>query len=160
MVVALVLVGGAAAGLIAANGTSSSVGTASHAGGSPETASTSGESDGAPPSLAQVRAALQSTGVTLCDLSQPGNMTEHVFAQTTTGACTDAGRGLVRIFTESDTASAKTDVQFSQGQGDATWIAGTVVVDTRSLLREPESPWRRSASRGSPVKAPRCRPRS
>src|SRR5665213_782713 len=76
-----------------------------------QSGSATSPSSASPPSFDDVKTALESTGITLCDESQPGNLTEHIYAQSTTSDCSSnpPGGGLIRIFTENDTSSSQSD---------------------------------------------------
>jgi hypothetical protein len=79
------------------------------------------------PSFSKVENAILTTGIGLCNLSEAGNLTEHLYAQTTDNECAGA-KGLVKIFTENDLSSAESDVQSIGGNGDAVWEDDTIVV--------------------------------
>ena len=85
----------------------------------------------------RVKQAIESTGVTLCNLSQPGNLTERLFGISTTGDCPgESGGGIVYIFTETTQAAAHSDLAFARNNaktnGDSVWVDHTIIVDDES----------------------------
>ncbi len=103
------------------NGGSSSNSPSSTNAAAPSTTSS------APPTVAEVKTALESTGITLCsNLSQAGNLTEYIFPQSTSGDCAN-GQGLIYIFSENSTAAAQSDAQ-NVPAGASAWIDQTIAV--------------------------------
>jgi len=85
--------------------------------------------DSFPPSFVEAKQAIESTGITLCDLSQAGNLRERIFGQSSTGECPEPGGGLIRIWTEDDVSSAQSDVQAAKTMGGVVWQDQAIVVE-------------------------------
>ena len=69
----------------------------------------------------------------LCNVSQPGNLRERLFGETTTG-CPSVGGGLLYIFTETDPNAIQGDVQWAKQAGLNVWVDGTDLVGDQNLL--------------------------
>lgn len=82
------------------------------------------------PSFSKVKQAIQSTGATLCDLTEAGNTSERIFGQTTTGSCATEvpHEALVHICTNPTKGLAKQTAKIFTGISDYVWLNQTIVV--------------------------------
>ena len=84
-----------------------------------------------PPTFVEVKAALESTGITLCDNSDPGNTHERLFGQSTTGGCSladTAGQGIIRIFMEDDADTFASDKRYAKHASGKAWAYGSTIL--------------------------------
>jgi hypothetical protein len=88
-----------------------------------------------PPSLAKVKRAIQSNGVTLCQIGSPPDFVDWSYGASMDGACSDEDMdGEWLIFIDSTNRAAKNDATGQKSARFSVWINQTVVVATNTPI--------------------------